>query len=65
MATVDKEIADNIIAGKYGDEGWVKIVKYINMAGNEAYGAVHRNDDPGRYQPSPWVRNPRLYWEAN
>jgi hypothetical protein len=64
MATVDKDIADDIIAGKYPEDGWVKIVKYTNMAGNEAYGAVHRNDDPDRYRASPFVINPTLYWEA-
>lgn len=63
MATVDKQIADEIIAGKYPDDGWVKIVEYTTPEGAKAYGAVHRNDDPDRYRASPFVRNPALYWQ--
>lgn len=63
MATVSKEIADAIIAGKYPEDGAIKIVRYINMAGATAYGVVFKEDDPYKYRESPFVQNPTLYWQ--
>jgi hypothetical protein len=63
MATVDKEIADRIIAGEFAEEdGWpARIVKYINAWGGESYGVEMRHE-VGRYSPSEYVRNPTVYW---
>jgi hypothetical protein len=76
MATVDKAFADKIIAGDgyydnddtddLGDNPrCVKIVRYINAWGNEAYGLVMESDrDPARYdRHTEFVENPTVYWE--
>lgn len=67
MATVNKEIADMIIDGDgfYLDDPRVyKIVEYDNAWGGVGYGLIYRDDlDP--YIPSPYVRNPRTYWQAS
>ncbi len=65
MATVSKEIADDIIAGKYEDDQPIKIVKYQNAWGGEAYGAMFKGDNPNRYEASKYVRNPTVYWEKS
>lgn len=73
MGTVDKLIADQIIAndGYYIDpkeyEGpdnpqYSEITEYDNMAGQPAYGLTVK----GRknvYTPTEFVRNPRCYWK--
>lgn len=62
MSTVDKEIADAVIAGKYEEDGWVRIIKYTNAWGGEAYG-LENIRSIGRYRPSNYVINPTVYWE--
>lgn len=65
MATVSKEIADDIIAGKYPEDEAVKIVKYQNaFNGEDAYGVIFKGDDLDRYKETQFVRNPVTYWEA-
>jgi hypothetical protein len=65
MGTVSKDIADDIIAGKYAEEdGWpIRIVEYTNAWGNQAYGVEQNERDRGKYSPSEFVRNPKVYWE--
>lgn len=65
MGTVSKEIADQIIAGKYAEEdGWpIRIVEYDNQWGGKGYGVEHHEHERGRYSASQFVRNPRVYWE--
>lgn len=63
MGTVSKKIADDVIAGKYDEDGIVKIVAYDTPEGETAYGCVTERDDPDKYHASQWVRNPRIYWE--
>lgn len=63
MATVSKEIADDIIAGKYAEDGAIKIIKYTNMSGEDAYGVVYPSDDLDKYHTSIFVNNPVLYWQ--
>lgn len=63
MATVDKDIADRVVAGEFDDDGWIKIIEYTTPEGAKAYGLLHQNDDPCRYWPSPCVINPTTYWE--
>lgn len=66
MATIDsKEIVDDIIAGKYPEDGWVKIVQYNNMFGGVAYGCITVHDDPDKYRASEFVRNPVTIWNLN
>lgn len=64
MTTIDsKQIVDDIIAGKYPKEGWVKIVKYTNAWGGTAYGCMTKHMDQDSYTPSEYVIDPVLYWE--
>lgn len=65
MGTVDKQIADQIIAGKYAaEDGWpIRIVEYTNAWGKQAYGVEHNERDHGKYSASEYVRNPKVYWE--
>lgn len=68
MSTVTKEIADKIIAGNGtypGDEGlppYARIIEYDNAWGGVSYGLEDARSQ-GRYKASPFVRNPRVYWE--
>lgn len=64
MSTVTKEIADKIIAnnGRYGDDPIVtSIIEYDNAWGGVGYGLNTRGRDI--YTASPYIRNPRIYWE--
>jgi hypothetical protein len=64
MATVSKEIADKIIAGGYPDDTpAVKIVKYTNMEGADAYGVIYAHESLDKYRESVFVRGPVTYWE--
>jgi hypothetical protein len=63
MATVDKKIADEIVAGKYAEDMPVKIVKYDNAWGGESYGVIFAGEPLDRYAQSPYVMNPTVYWE--
>lgn len=62
MTTVSKEIADKIIAGEYPEDQWVQIIEYDNAWNGVAYGCEHIGSI-GKYSPSPYVRNPRVYWK--
>lgn len=64
MATIDdKQIIDDIIAGKYEEDGAFRIVQYTNAWGNTTWGVCFEGDDPDKYAESKYVRNPTLYWE--
>ena len=62
MSTVSKEIADDIIAGKYPEDEWIRIIEYDNAWGGVAYGLESRRT-LGKYSPSEYVQNPRVYWQ--
>ena len=62
MSTVDREIAEELIAGKYPEDHAVKIVKYENAWGNEAFGVVFKGQNLDMYRASEYVINPRVYW---
>ena len=65
MPTVSKVIADAITKGDghYEDDPPVeRIVEYTNMVGELAYGLEYEGRGQ-RYDPSPYVRNPRTYWK--
>lgn len=64
MGTISKKIADEVIAGKYADDMPVKIVKYTNAWGGEAYGLICVNESLRRYDASSFVINPTVYWTA-
>lgn len=64
MATVSKEIADEIAAGKYADDEPTRIVKYTNAWGGESYGVTFKGENINRYCESEFVRDPQIYWEA-
>lgn len=66
MATVSKDIADKLVAGDgyYMDDPRVlRITEYDNNWGGKGYGIEYRRP-LGRYAPSEFVHNPRIYWEA-
>lgn len=63
MGTVTKQIADDVIAGKYDEDQPLKIVKYTNAWGADAYGLICVGDSPDRYAETNFVRNPTVYWE--
>lgn len=66
MATVEKDTADGLVAsnGYYSSDPRVmRIVEYTNMSGNLAYG-IEYGHEIGRYEESAFVRNPRVYWQA-
>ena len=67
MATVSKKIADRIIAGEFAEaDGWpLRIVKYTNAWGGEAYGVEQYAREYGKYMASEYVRDPEVYWERN
>lgn len=62
MGTISQAIAADVIAWKYEDDRPVKIVKYTNAWGDEAYGLVCAHEHPDRYAASEYVINPTLYW---
>ena len=64
MGTISKKIADDVIAGLYDDDHPVKIIKYTNAWGGEAYGLVCAHENPDRYAASGYVINPSVYWSA-
>jgi hypothetical protein len=66
MATVSKDLADKLKAddGYYSDDPRVmRIVEYTNAWGAQAYGLEYKRD-LGKYRPSQYVINPKVYWEA-
>jgi len=67
MSTIDnKTIIDDIIAGKYACDHPKRIVEYTNAWGNKAWGVTFGNEDPNAYLvDSPYIKNPRIIWEAN
>lgn len=65
MSTVSKKIADEIIAGKYPEDGCTRIVEYDNAWGGVAYGCTFRGQNINKYmEPTDFVKNPRIYWDA-
>lgn len=68
MSTVDKQTADKVIAGNGtypGDEylpPYVRIIEYNNAWGGVSYGLEDART-LGRFKASPFIRNPRVYWE--
>lgn len=62
MATVDKDIADRIVAGEFASDKPQKIIEYDNAFGGVSYGVVFKHDDPDMYRETDFVRNPRQYW---
>jgi hypothetical protein len=66
MATVGKAIADQIKDGDgyYNtDPRVVRIVEYTNAWGRLAYGLEYKHQ-LGKYAPSQYVRDPKVYWKA-
>ena len=63
MGTINKQIADDVIAGKYAEDRPVKIVKYTNAWGGEAYGLICKGQSLDTYAESDFVQNPSVYWE--
>lgn len=66
MATVGKTLADELVArnGYYSDDRRVvRIVEYTNAWGEQAFG-IEYDGEIGKYSPSEYVNNPRVYWQA-
>ena len=68
MASVDKSLADKIIAlnGYYGDDERVmQVIKYKNNWGGDSYALLYKRDvEVNRYQASDYVINPEIIWRA-
>ncbi len=66
MATVSKEMADKLVAGDghYSTDPRVqRIVEYTNAWSGTAYGIEYEHE-VGKYAPSEYVIDPKVYWEA-
>ena len=59
-----KPIIDDIIAGKYPEDNWIKIVKYTNAWGQVAYGCIYEGQPLDMYAASEFVIDSETYWEA-
>jgi hypothetical protein len=64
MGTVNKQIADDVIAGKYPEDHVIKIVKYTNAWGGESYGLINEGQSLDTYRASGFVIDPVTYWAA-
>ena len=67
MPTVGKRIADELKArnGYYSDDPRVvRIVEYDNAFGGVSYGLEYEGQGI-TYVESPYIRNPRVYFEAD
>lgn len=67
MATVSKELALKIAEhqGYYLDDPrGHRIVEYTDMGGKQAFGLEYGHQ-VGKYAASPYVRDPKVYWQAN
>lgn len=67
MGTVNKDIADQIKAndGYYADDPRVvRIVEYTDMGGKQAFGLEYERD-LGKYAESPFIRDPKVFFEAD
>jgi hypothetical protein len=64
MSTVDKSIADRIVAGEFPEDDARAIWEYDNAFGGVGYGVIFGKNDPNKYRASEFVQNPRLYWSA-
>jgi hypothetical protein len=66
MGTVSKEIAMDIIRGKYSSDRPETIVKYTNAWGGESYGVTFRGEPPGKYMvSSQYIIDPVLVWQID
>lgn len=64
MSTVNKRIADDILAGKYEDSKVVKIVQYTTPEGwQNNFGLISEGQPLDMYEASPFIIAPQLYWE--
>lgn len=64
MATINKDIADRIIAGEFEDDDPKRIVEYTNAWGALAYGVTFGRENPDKYLlESQYVINPKIYWD--
>ena len=65
MSTVNKSIADRIVAGEYPEDHATRIVEYENAWGGKGYGVTFKGGDIDKYmRPSEYIRKPKIYWEA-
>jgi hypothetical protein len=62
MSTVCLEIAERIAAGEFDSDGPTSIILYDNAWGGQGYGVIFRGQFPEKYAPSPFIKNPRVWW---
>lgn len=63
MGTVEKAIADRVIAGEFPEDDIVCIIRYNNSFNGEfAYGLIGSHEPLNRYAASPFVIEPTVYW---
>lgn len=65
MGTVDKSIADRVIAGEFPEDEAMRIVQYDNEFGSDNFGVTCKGEDHSKYlEETFFVRRPRIYWES-
>lgn len=68
MATLNKSIAEEIVRndGYYYDDPRVFcVIRYLNAWGGESFAVAYNEADRQRYfDPSSYVKNPEVIWEA-
>lgn len=63
MGTINKKIADDVIAGRYEDDNPVAIVKYSNsFDGSDSYGLICVGAPLDTYKESAYVIAPEKIW---
>jgi hypothetical protein len=63
MGTINRQIAEEIAAGKYKEDRPTKIVTYNNMFdGEKSFAVVCEREDQQRYEKSPACSNVKVWW---
>ena len=65
MATINSQsVIDDIIAGKYPEDNWIKIVRYTNAWGDTTYSCIAKGQPLDMYAASEYIIDPETHWEA-
>ena len=66
MGSINKEIAADIIKGKYPEDNTTKIITYNNMFdGGLTYATVYLHEYQHKYEESPACHNVQVVWTDN
>jgi len=63
MGTISKDIAEDVMTGKYSEDNPVKIITYNNMFdGGLTFAVVFIYENFSKYEQSPACHNVRTVW---